>query len=110
MLNSELDDLLKGAGDSGVEGKELDFDINLNLTRQEISDRIQDRNERKKYAYRTFIFLSVFTFLVLTIVFLAGFSTQLNFKLSESVLIALITSSLASIVGIFILVMRYLFR
>lgn len=110
MLNSELDDLLKGAGDSGVEGKELDFDINLNLTRQEISDRIQDRNERKKYAYRTFIFLSVFTFLVLTIVFLAGFSTQLNFKLSEPVLIALITSSLASIVGIFILVMRYLFR
>ncbi len=110
MHNSELDDLLKGAGDSGVDGRELDFDINLNLTRQEISDRIQDRNERKKYAYRTFIFLSVFTFLVLTIVFLAGFSTQLNFELDNTVLIALITSSLASIVGIFILVMRYLFR
>lgn len=108
MHNSELDDLLKEAGDSGFEGKELDFDINLNLTKQEISDRIQDRNERKKYAYRTFIFLSVFTILVLTIVFLAGF--KVNFELSDPVLIALITSSLASIVGIFILVMRYLFR
>ncbi len=110
MHNSELDDLVKGAGDLGVEGKELDFDINLNLTRQEISDRIQDRNERKKYAYRTFIFLSVFTSFILLIIIAAGFSEVLNFNLKDTVLIALITSSLASIVGIFILVMRYLFR
>ena len=110
MHNSELDDLLKGAGDTGIEGKELDFDINLNLTQQEISDRIQDRNERKKYAYRTFIFLSVFTSFILFIIIAAGFSKQLNFELDDTVLIALITSSLASVVGIFILVMRYLFR
>ncbi len=108
MLNSDLDDLLQKAGNSEVDASEID--LNINLTQQEISDRIQDREERKKYAYRTFIFLSSFTAIVLIITVAAGFSETLGFKLDNTVLIALITSSLASIVGIFILVMRYLFR
>lgn len=111
MHNSKLDDLLKEYGDSNgdsIDANEIDY--NINLTKQEISDRIQDRNERKKYAYRTFIFLSSFTAAILLIIIGAGFSQVLSFKLDNSVLIALITSSLASIVGIFILVMRYLFR
>ncbi len=108
MLNSKLDELLEEVEKSSFKSQELDTNIALNV--QEISDRIQDRNERKKYAYRTFIFLSSFTFLVLLIVVFSGFSKALNFNLDDTVLIALITSSLASIVGIFILVMRYLFR
>ena len=108
MLNSKLDELLEEVEKSSFKSQELDTNIALNV--QEISDRIQDRNERKKYAYRTFIFLSSFTFLVLLIVVFSGFSKALNFNLDNTVLIALITSSLASIVGIFILVMRYLFR
>ncbi|TCP27999.1 hypothetical protein EV195_101158 [Tenacibaculum skagerrakense] len=108
MLNSDLDDLLKKSGDSDIDANEID--LNINLTQQEISDRIQDREERKKYAYRTFIFLSSFTGFIILIIIGAGFSEAINFKLDNTVLISLITSSLASIVGIFILVMRYLFR
>ncbi len=108
MHNSELDDLLEEYGEAGVNTEEIDF--NINLTKQEISDRIQDRQERKKYAKKTFGFLSVFTAVVLFIVTLAGFSEVVNFRLENSVLIALITSSLATVVGIFILVMQYLFR
>ena len=109
MHNSELDDLLKESVNSDANTtKEVEFDINL--TTQEISDRIQDREERKKYAYRTFIFVSVFTVIILLIILLAGFSSIFNFELDNSVLIALITSSLATVVGIFILVMRYLFK
>jgi hypothetical protein len=108
VLNSDLDDLIKKSGDSEVNANEID--LNINLTQQEISDRIQDREERKKYAYRTFIFLSSFTSIILLIIIGAGFSEAINFKLDNTVLISLITSSLASIVGIFILVMRYLFR
>lgn len=109
MHNSELDDLLKESERSTVNTtQEIDFDINL--TRQEISDRIQDREERKKYAYRTFIFLCIFTSIILLTILLSGFSTLVNFNLDNSVLIALITSSLATVVGIFILVMRYLFK
>lgn len=107
MRNSKLDDLLEESGNI-LDTKKLD--LNVSLTQQEVSDRIQDRQERKKYAYRTFIFLSVFTSTILFIVLLAGFSEAANFSLDNSVLIALITSSLATVVGIFILVMQYLFR
>lgn len=111
MRKTDLDDLLEDYSSSNVNTTEdIDSKINLNLNLQEISDRIQDRTERKKYAYRTFIFLCAFTVIVLLIVVAAGLSSTLSFVLSDSVLIALITSSLASIVGIFILVMRYLFK
>ncbi len=108
MPNSELDELLEEVDKHPLTANDLDTNIALSM--QEVNDRIQDRVERKKYAYRTFIFLSVFTSFVLLIIIGAGFTDVINFKLSEGVLIALITSSLASIVGIFILVMRYLFR
>lgn len=108
MLNSKLDNLLENAENSGVDMSEID--IHISLTEQEVSDRIQDREERKKYAKRTFVFLSVFTGTVLLTIILAGFSEVVGFKLEESVLIALITSSLATVVGIFILVMQYLFK
>ena len=108
MPNPTLDNLLEES--EGVYVNTAEIDLESSLNRQEISDRIQDRIERKKYAYRTYIFLCVFTCLVLTIIIGAGFSKIINFNLSDPVLIALITSSLASIVGIFILVMRYLFK
>jgi len=108
VLNSKLDDLLENAENSGVDMSEID--IHISLTEQEVSDRIQDREERKKYAKRTFVFLSVFTGVVLLIIVLAGFSEAVGFKLENPVLIALITSSLATVVGIFILVMQYLFK
>ncbi|MFY7670578.1 hypothetical protein ACOSP6_05775 [Tenacibaculum sp. MEBiC06402] len=108
MHNSDLDDLIRDSKKSGIDANEID--MNIDLTQQEISDRIQDREERKKYAYRTFIFLSSFTSIILLIIIGAGFSEAIKFKLDNTVLISLITSSLASIVGIFILVMRYLFR
>lgn len=84
---------------------------------QEQLDNIkQDRFERKKYARWTFKFLCVFTGLVLLIVFLCATKGQIlmfdfsKFHLSDAVLITLITSSLTSIVGIFIFVMKYLFK
>lgn len=108
MPNQILDDLLEDSEVGHINTNEIDRESSL--TKQEILDRNQDREERKKYAFRTFIFLSVFTGLILSIIILAGFSKITSFDLKEPVLIALITSSLASIVGIFILVMRYLFR
>lgn len=80
------------------------------LTLEEIKDRVQDREERKKYARHTFIFLVYFTFTVLLIVIAVGADNWICFYLSDAVLITLITTSLASIVGIFAIVMRYLFK
>ncbi|CAM1344029.1 hypothetical protein TAMYLO_410023 [Tenacibaculum amylolyticum] len=110
MPKPKLDDLLQESNSKMSTQITKDIDFNISLNRQEISDRIQDREERKKYAYRTFIFLSIFTAFILFIVTAAGFSEVINFNLEGTVLISLITSSFASVVGIFILVMRYLFR
>ncbi len=110
MLNSKLDNLLEEAENSSVDTKEIDTEVASLLTEQEVYDRVQDRYERKKYAFRTFIFLSAFTAFILLIIIAAGFSKVIPFSLNDTVLISLITSSLATVVGIFILVMRYLFK
>ncbi|PQJ21800.1 hypothetical protein [Tenacibaculum sp. SG-28] len=108
MHNTKLDELLKDSKNLSFDAKIIDKETVL--TEQEIYDRVQDRYERKKYAFRTFIYLCAFTSIILLIIVGNGFSGVLNFKLSDSVLIALITTSLATVVGIFILVMRYLFK
>lgn len=107
-MRNKLDELLEESKNLHVDTKKIDKDTAL--TEQEVYDRVQDRYERKKYAFRTFLFLCGFASIVLFIIIASGFSKVTSFSLSDSVLIALITSSLATIVGIFILVMRYLFK
>ena len=108
-MHNKLDELLKESKSSPfVDTKKIDKDTAL--TEQEVYDRVQDRYERKKYASRTFVFLCGFTSIILLIIIASGFSKITNFSLNDTVLIAIITSSLATVVGIFILVMRYLFK
>ncbi len=108
-MSDEISNLINAVSSKG--GKiTSDVDVKTNLVFQDILDKQQNRGERKQYAKRTFVFLSIFTFLVLSIVLLQGFNTKTGFVLSEAVLITLITTSLASIVGIFLLVMQYLFK
>lgn len=75
------------------------------LLEEEIKDRQQDRGERIVFARWTFIFLSVFAGVCL---FFVGV-TLFRSGLSDAVLITLITTSIATIVGVFSLVMKYLF-
>ncbi|WBX76623.1 hypothetical protein PG911_18735 [Tenacibaculum ovolyticum] len=108
-MRNKLDELLEESKNLHVDTTKK-IDKNTALTEQEVYDRVQDRYERKKYAFRTYLFLCGFTSIILLIIILSGFSKITSFNLNDSVLIALITSSLATIVGIFILVMRYLFK
>ncbi len=80
------------------------------LIKQKVEDLKQDRVERKKYALWTFIFLCIFTGIILLIIIFSGFSQVLPFSVSENVLMTLITTSLATVVSIFIFVMKYLFN
>lgn len=109
-MSDEISNLINAVSSKG--GKiTSDVDVKTNLIFQDILDKQQNRGERKQYAKRTFVFLSIFTFLIISIVFLQGFNTKTKFfVLSDAVLITLITTSLASIVGIFLLVMQYLFK
>ncbi len=80
-----------------------------NLQNEILKNSKQDRKERKRYALFTFVFLCIFTTIILGIIIAIGLSKFTHFKLTENVLITLITTSLSTIVGIFIFVMRYLF-
>lgn len=90
--------------------------IERSLEKEKLKGRIQDRKERKRYAKSTFSFLKKYTTLMILIIFLSGTNGSLwyldfsKFHLSDTVLITLISTSLASIVGIFAFVMKYLFK
>ncbi len=80
------------------------------LLDQHVKNLEQDREERKKYALWTFVFLCSFTSTILLIIILSGLSAIIPFSVSENVLITLITTSLTTVISIFIFVMRYLFN
>ena len=66
-------------------------------------------DERKKYARWIFILTCFWAISIFTVVFFLGFGQYLNFKISDSVMIALITSTTINFFGFFLLVIRYLF-
>lgn len=108
---NEVTEKSKSSTSPNAEGLENATSIGeRNFAQVKLDGIKQDIKERKKYALWTFVFLCVFTSTVVGIIILSGFSKFLNFELSDTVLIALITTSLSAIVGIFILVMRYLFK
>lgn len=60
------------------------------------------------FAYLLFGLVSAWLLAVIITVFLCGFGYR-NFNLSDSVLIAFITSTTTSVIGLFLLVARWLF-
>jgi hypothetical protein len=74
----------------------------------ENQDLRQNIAERKRYAERSFWLLVVWLAFIGVIVFFQGFRF-FGFELANSVIITLIGSTTASVVGIFLIVSRYLF-
>ncbi len=68
----------------------------------------QDRDQRKEFAERIFSFVSIYMLFVFLILFLSGTETT-NFKLSDNVLITLLGTTTANVIGILIIVVTYLF-
>lgn len=68
----------------------------------------QDRGQRKDFAERVYYFACVYMVFVFLILFLSG-STGENFKLNDSVLITLLRTTTANVIGVFAIVVTYLF-
>ena len=92
-------------GEAEIEALKIDNKIKS----ETLESKKQDREERKKYAMYSLYFLTGYMALVFAILFLAGFKL-LGFELSNAVLIALITTTTANVIGIFAFVMMYLFN
>lgn len=76
--------------------------------REDLENKKQNRNQRKSYANRLFWFLYAYMGLVFLVLLLCGFSL-FGFNLSDTVLVALITTTTANVIGIFAFVVHYLF-
>lgn len=74
---------------------------------EEIEDVKQDRSQRKIFSYCIFGFMCTYMAASLVIVFFCGFGLM---ALNESVLIALLTTTLANVIGVFNFVAKYLFH
>lgn len=79
------------------------------IRNEELENRRKDRAQRKVYADNLFTFLCFYMILVFFILYKSG-SLYNSFELSDSVIIALITTTTANIIGIFAFVVRYLFK
>jgi hypothetical protein len=66
----------------------------------------ENKEARKKYAYRTFILTCSWSVFLICVIFLCGYEKM---KLSDKVIITLITSTTVNFFGFFLLVMKYLF-
>lgn len=76
--------------------------------REDLENKKQNRSQRKSYGNKLFVFLCVYMILVFMILFFCGFSL-FGFTLSDTVLITLISTTTANVIGIFAFVVRYLF-
>ena len=68
----------------------------------------QDRGQRKDFAERVYYFACVYMVFVFLILFLSG-STGENFKLNDTVLVTLLRTTTANVIGVFAIVVTYLF-
>lgn len=75
--------------------------------KEEIEGLKQDRSQRKIFSYVIFGFMCVYMVAVLVIVYLNGFHVM---DFPNSVMVTLLTTSLANVIGIFNFVAKYLFH
>jgi hypothetical protein len=82
-------------------------EMNYLLKEAELKAALQNNIERKKYAKYIFIMTCIWLFVCLSIVTLEACKI---FEISDAVLITLITTTTANVLGFFILVLKYLFN
>lgn len=76
----------------------------------------QDTKARKEYAEKLFNLIQKWLYAIFFLMLAAGFLhegsplSSLYFKLSDTVLVALITSTTATVIGLFIVVVNYIFH
>lgn len=102
--------------DQKIELKRLEVEyqrVKLARKQKELDNFQQDVDKREEYSNKLFRLISAWIFFVAVVVVIQGLfgNTCLPhwFSLNDSVLIALITTTTASIIGLFVIVAKYFF-
>lgn len=74
---------------------------------EEVETLKQDREQRVLYSERLFVFLCIYMMFALLIVVACGMG---KISLSDTVIVAVITTAFANVIGIFAFVAKYLFH
>lgn len=95
--------------------KDEERDYELQQKKEIILDQQQDRDERKKYADKIFNLIWLWLLAVISLVLANGCEANFGaittkFNVSEKVLIAIIMGTTINILGLFIIVAKYLFH
>lgn len=98
--------------DVSVEGEAQDVQLQflkakIDRLNSELKDLEQDRKERKRFSYLIFGFMCFYVIAVVVIVILSGCDVL---KLSDTILVTLLTTALADVIGVFTFVAKYLFH
>lgn len=80
--------------------------VELDLKKEVLEGAKQDREQRRKFANRVFILIAIYLGIVLIALFFCGFGMM---SLNQSVIITLLSTMTANVIGIFAMVVRYLF-
>lgn len=102
---------LEGEGATIFDAIETDYagklnDIELKNLQEDLNGKKQDREQRGKFAGRIFNLMCCYLGAVMIIVILKGAKVL---ALSDSVVNVLLTTTAANIIGIFMIVAKYLF-
>lgn len=81
--------------------------VDIEKLKEELESLKQDRQQRKILSIALFIFMCVYMAVALLIVFLCGLFVM---YLSDTVLVTLLTTTLADVIGIFGFVAKYLYH
>lgn len=81
--------------------------VDIDRLKEELESLKQDRQQRKVLSIALFIFMCVYMAVALLIVFLCGLFVM---YLSDTVLVTLLTTTLADVIGIFGFVAKYLYH
>lgn len=81
--------------------------VDIEKLKEDLESLKQDRQQRKVLSIALFIFMCVYMAVALLIVFLCGLFVM---YLSDTVLVTLLTTTLADVIGIFGFVAKYLYH
>lgn len=93
---------------SFVENKDKSLDFyERKMKALEIRNKAQDIAMRKRYADHIFSLVSIYMFAVFLILILSG--SPSSFSMSDTVLVTLLGTTTANVIGVLVIVAKYLF-
>jgi hypothetical protein len=81
----------------------------LNMMKEVLKSKEQNREERKDYATKVYRLLVIFLSITFSIVIANGIIC-FYFQLSDVIIVTILTTSSANIIALFAIVMKYLFK